>query len=162
VFGGKITTYRRLAEAALAKLQQWFPGMGRAWTSGVALPGGDFPWDGIERVRTDLSQRYPFLPDATLRRLISAYGTMTDDVLGDAREPAAMGRIFGADLSEREVDWLVRTEWATTAEDILWRRSKLGLHMSAAEVGELDNYLMRHPRPTLPRHAGEGVRSPYR
>ena len=162
VFGGKITTYRRLAEAALAKLQQWFPGMGRAWTSGVALPGGDFPWDGIERVRADLSQRYPFLPDATLRRLISAYGTMTDDVLGDAREPAAMGRIFGADLSEREVDWLVRTEWATTAEDILWRRSKLGLHMSAAEVGELDNYLMRHPHPTLPRHAGEGVRSPYR
>ena len=163
VFGGKITTYRRLAEAALAKLQQLFPGMGRAWTAGVALPGGDFPWDGIERVaRRTCPQRYPFLPDATAATPGRAYGTMTDDVLGDAREPAAMGRRFGADLTEREVDWLVRTEWATTAEDILWRRSKLGLHMSAAEVGELDNYLMRHPRPTLPHHAGEGVRSPYR
>ena len=83
VFGGKITTYRRLAEAAMAKLQRWFPGMQGAWTAGVALPGGDFPWNGIEQVRADLSRRYPFLPDATLRRLISAYGTMTADVLGD-------------------------------------------------------------------------------
>ena len=99
----------------MAKLKRWFPGMRGAWTAGVALPGGDFLWNGIEQVRADLSRRYPFLPDATLRRLISAHGTMTADVLGDAREPAAMGRIFGADLSEREVDWLVRTEWATTA-----------------------------------------------
>ena len=158
VFGGKITTYRRLAEAAMAKLQRWFPGMQGAWTAGVALPGGDFPWNGIEQVRADLSRRYPFLPDATLRRLISAYGTMTADVLGDAREAVALGRIFGADLSEREVDWLVRTEWARTAEDVLWRRSKLGLHMSAAEVGALDDYLVRHPHRALPRCTGQGVR----
>ena len=150
VFGGKITTYRRLAEAAMAKLSPWFPAMRGPWTRGAALPGGDFPWDGIEQVRADLSRRYPFLPDATLRRLVNAYGTTTADVLGDAREAAALGRLLGADLSEREVDWLVRTEWATTAEDIVWRRSKLGLRLSAAEVVALDDYLMQHPGHAAP------------
>lgn len=129
----------------MAKLLRFFPEMRGAWTARVALPGGDFPWNGIERVRADLSRRYPFLPDATLRRLVNAYGTATADVLGDAREAAALGRLFGPDLSEREVVWLVRTEWATTAEDIVWRRSKLGLRMSAAEVGALTDYLMRPP-----------------
>jgi glycerol-3-phosphate dehydrogenase len=143
VFGGKITTYRRLAEAAMANLTRLFPDMGGAWTSGVALPGGDFPWDGIERMRTDLSRRYPFLPDATLRRLTSAYGTMTADLLGDAREAAALGRIFGADLSEREVNWLARTEWARTSEDVLWRRSKLGLRVTPPEAARLANWLSR-------------------
>ncbi len=149
VFGGKITTYRRLAEAAMAKLARLFPGMGDAWTADAPLPGGNFPWDGVERVRADLSRRYPFLPDATLRRLVGAYGTMTADVLGDAHEAAALGRTFGADLTEREVDWLVSTEWARTAEDVLWRRSKLGLRMSAAEVGALDDYLVRRTNPAL-------------
>jgi glycerol-3-phosphate dehydrogenase len=157
VFGGKITTYRRLAEAAMAKLARSFPGMRRPWTKGVALPGGDFPWDSVEQLCADLARRFPFLSDATRLRLVRAYGTMAAEMLGDARKGADMGRCLGADLTEREVNWLVRTEWARTTEDVLWRRSKLGLRFSAAEVGALDDYLTRHPHPTLARFAGEGA-----
>jgi glycerol-3-phosphate dehydrogenase len=145
VFGGKITTYRRLAEAAMAKLARLFPGMKGAWTKGTALPGGDFPWDGIEQVRADLARRYPFPSDATCLRLVHAYGTKAAEMLGDAREGADMGRCLGADLTEREVDWLVRTEWARTAEDVLWRRSKFGLRLGPAEVATLGEYLCRIP-----------------
>ena len=88
----------------------------RSLDSGCRVAGRDFPWDGMEHLRADLSRRYPFLPDATLQRLVRAYGTMTADVLGDARSLRDMGRSFGADLTEREVDWLVRTEWASRAE----------------------------------------------
>jgi len=143
VFGGKITTYRRLAEAALAKLQRFFPGMGRAWTASAALPGGDFPWDGIDQVRSELARRYPFLTPATQRRLVHAYGTLSMDMLGDARSADGMGRSFGFDLTEREIEWLVRTEWARTAADILWRRSKLGLRLDRAQVATLSDYLDR-------------------
>jgi glycerol-3-phosphate dehydrogenase len=141
VFGGKITTHRRLAEAAMAKLARLFPGMRGAWTAGVALPGGDFPWDGIDQVRADLARRYPFLSDATQRRLVCAYGTLAEDMLGDAGSVGDMGRCFGADLTEREVDWLSRTEWARTADDVLWRRSKFGLRFNAAEVDGFGDYL---------------------
>jgi glycerol-3-phosphate dehydrogenase len=157
VFGGKITTYRRLAEAAMAKLARLFPGMRGSWTKGAALPGGDFPWDGVEQLCAGLARRFPFLSDETRLRLVRAYGTMATEMLGDAREGADMGRCLGADLTEREVDWLVRTEWARTAEDVLWRRSKLGLRFSAAEVAALNDCLTRHPHPTLPRFAGEGA-----
>jgi len=143
VFGGKITTYRRLAEAALAKLQRFFPGMGRAWTASAALPGGDFPWDGIDQVRSELARRYPFLTPATQRRLVHAYGTLSMDMLGDARSADGMGRSFGFDLTEREIEWLVRTEWARTPADILWRRSKLGLRLDRAQVATLRDYLDR-------------------
>ena len=111
-----------------------------AWTAGAALPGGDFPWDGIEQVRDDLARRYPFLSDGTVARLVRAYGTRAAEMLGDARGAADLGRCFGADLTEREVDWLIRTEWARTAADVLWRRSKLGLRLTTAEVGALDEY----------------------
>ena len=141
VFGGKITTYRRLAEAAMAKLARLFPGMRGAWTAGVALPGGDFPWDGIEQVCGDLARRYPFLSDGTVRRLVRAYGTRAAEMLGDTRGVADLGHCFGAGLTEREVDWLIRTEWARTAADVLWRRSKLGLRLTATEVGAFHEYL---------------------
>ncbi|HUD61326.1 MAG TPA: glycerol-3-phosphate dehydrogenase [Acetobacteraceae bacterium] len=141
VFGGKITTYRRLAEAAIAKLSRFFPAMRVAWTAGAALPGGDFEWNAIETVRHDLCRRYPFLSEATSRRLVRAYGTLAADTLGDARGAGDLGRRFGADLTEREVDWLQRTEWARTADDVLWRRSKLGLRVSPADVTRLADYL---------------------
>ena len=141
VFGGKITTYRRLAEAAMAKLSRFFPAMRVAWTAGAALPGGDFEWNAIETVRHDLCRRYPFLSEATSRRLVRAYGTLAADTLGDARGAGDLGRRFGADLTEREVDWLQRTEWARTADDVLWRRSKLGLRVSHADVTGLADYL---------------------
>jgi glycerol-3-phosphate dehydrogenase len=143
VFGGKITTYRRLAEAAMAKLAGYFPGMGRAWTAGVALPGGDFPWDGVDRLGADLARRYPFLSQPTCLRLTRAYGTEAVEMLGDARNSADMGGCLGADLTEREVDWLRRREWAKTAEDVLWRRSKLGLRISGSHAVRLEEYLCK-------------------
>jgi glycerol-3-phosphate dehydrogenase len=145
VFGGKLTTYRRLAEAVMAKLAPFFPGMPGAWTASAALPGGDFPYDGVETVRADLRRRYPFLTEGTARRLVRSYGTLAADMLGDARDPTGLGRVFGADLSEREVDWLVRCEWARTADDMLWRRSKLGLRFNAAETEALAAYLAHTP-----------------
>ena len=141
VFGGKITTHRRLAEAAMAKLARYFPGIGRAWTATAALPGGDFSWDGAGEVAAALQRRYGFLTDAAAHRLVRAYGTLAGEMLGDARAIGDLGRCFGADLTEREVGWLRAREWACTAEDILWRRSKLGLRFSPDEVSALARWL---------------------
>jgi glycerol-3-phosphate dehydrogenase len=143
VFGGKITTYRRLAEAAMAKLAPFFPGTGADWTASATLPGGDFSWDAIAAVQETLRQRYPFLSEASAWRLVRAYGTLAAEMLGDAHSERDLGRSFGADLTEREVDWMVRTEWARTAEDVLWRRSKRGLLAAPADVTVLDAHL-RH------------------
>ena len=145
VFGGKLTTYRRLAEAAMAKLARFFPGMGGDWTAAAALPGGDFPWDQLQTVQDDLRRHYPFLSEATVRRLVRCYGTLANDMLGDAGVTADLGRCLGADLTEREVDWLVRTEWARSAEDILWRRTKLGLRVGATETAALAAHLAQIP-----------------
>lgn len=134
VFGGKLTTYRRLAEAAMARLAPFFPGLRGPWTAGAALPGGDFPWDGVPVLRAELSRRYPFLAAKTVARLVRSYGTQAAEVLGDAKAWDDLGVWLGADLTAREVDWMVRQEWARTAEDVLWRRSKLGLRMGAREV----------------------------
>ncbi len=134
IFGGKITTYRRLAEAALAKLAPHLPathGLSQGWTGRTPLPGGDFPVDGVEDLIADLSARFPFLGARSLHRLARSYGTLAPKVLGDARSPADLGHDFGAGLSEAELLWLVRHEWARTADDVLWRRSKLGLRLDA-------------------------------
>ena len=141
VFGGKITTYRRLAEAAMAKLAPFFPDLGRSWTAFAFLPGGDFPWDGDQDLRDLLMARYPFLGRQTAHRYARSYGMMAHDMLGDATEP---GRVIGADLTEREVVWLMRTEWARTADDILWRRTKLGLRFDAAQRADLEALMAEH------------------
>lgn len=141
VFGGKITTFRRLAEAAMDRMAGLFPGLKSRWTANASLPGGDFPWDGFAALRDDLARRYRFLPLPTVTRLTRAYGTRAAALLGNAKSAADMGEKFGADLTQREVDWLVHTEWAGTAEDILWRRSKLGLRFAPAEVATLERYL---------------------
>jgi len=143
VFGGKITTFRRLAEAAMDRLTPLFPGLKPRWTATATLPGGDFPWDGFAALRDDLIRRYPFLPEPTATRLTRAHGTRAASLLGDARAMTDLGTVFGADLTEREVDWLVRTEWACTAQDVLWRRSKLGLRFASEEVTALEQYLAR-------------------
>jgi glycerol-3-phosphate dehydrogenase len=142
IFGGKITTFRRLAEAAMERLTPFFPGLKPPWTAAAALPGGDFPWDGFAALRDDLVRRFPFLPRLTATRLTRAYGTIARTMLGDARTLTDLGTVFGADLTEREVDWLVRTEWARTAQDVLWRRSKLGLRFAAEEATALESYLV--------------------
>jgi glycerol-3-phosphate dehydrogenase len=141
VFGGKITTFRRLAEAALARLAPFFPNAGKPWTSTAHLPGGNFPVDGVAALRAELQAAYPFLDPATIRRLVRSYGTLSREVLGDARAPADLGRAFAAGLTEREIDYLTRREWARAPEDILWRRSKLGLHMTAPQRAEVADFL---------------------
>ncbi len=132
VFGGKITTFRRLAEAAMARLAASFPGMGGPWTAHAHLPGGDLPWDGAPALASWLAERYA-LDAPTGLRLARAYGTRAVQML----DSGAAGHDFGAGLTEREVDWLQRTEWAETAEDVLWRRTKLGLRFAPGEAEAL-------------------------
>jgi glycerol-3-phosphate dehydrogenase len=146
VFGGKITTYRRLAESALATLAPHLPkvsGNAAGWTGHAALPGGDFPIDGFDAHCAAAAQRYPFVPQETLRRLLRAYGTRIDALLGDARTWADLGRVFGADLTEAELRYLAQAEWARTAEDVVWRRTKLGLRMSAEQIAAVDEAMQR-------------------
>jgi len=133
VFGGKITTFRHLAEEAMKKLAATFPRMGAPWTRGSALPGGDFAYDQRDRLAPDLQARFPFLDAAVAERLVASYGTLAAHVLSGATESGDLGAQFGQGLCEREVNYLIRHEWAASADDVLWRRTKLGLHMSAAE-----------------------------
>ena len=141
IFGGKITTYRRLAEAALAKLAPHLPPAAArpaGWTGTTPLPGGDFPMDGFDAALAALRERYPFLAERTLRRLLRAYGTCVEDLLGGAASAEALGPVLGADLTEAELRYLVRYEWAQTADDVAWRRSKLGLRMTPGEMARVD------------------------
>ncbi len=141
VFGGKITTYRRLAEAALARLAPWFPQMTGAWTAGAPLPGGDFPVDGVPALVARLRAAHPFLDERFARRLVRAYGTEAADLLAGAAGAEDLGRCFGWNLTAREVAWLTDREWARTADDVLWRRSKLGLRLSADEAQALEAWM---------------------
>lgn len=143
VFGGKITTYRRLAEAALARLVRAFPQAGADWTAGVALPGGDFAVDGFEALVESLDARYPFLGRAWARRLARAYGTEAVQILGHARRAEDLGRDFGATLSEAEVRWQMEWEYAREAADVVWRRTRLGLKMAGDEIAALDDWMRR-------------------
>jgi glycerol-3-phosphate dehydrogenase len=140
VYGGKITTYRRLAEAVLGKLAPDLPAAGRqaGWTARAPLPGGDFATDGRPALETKLIARHPALTPTQARRLIAAYGTRAFDI---ATAGTGFGRDFGSGLSEAEVRFLVATEWAQSSDDILWRRSKLGLRMAPHEVAALDAFL---------------------
>jgi glycerol-3-phosphate dehydrogenase len=134
IFGGKITTYRRLAEHALDKIVPIVGGRAKGWTAGVPLPGGDFPVKGVEAQIKALSAAYPFLSPAWAKRLIRAYGTDAARMLGTATTPADLGRDFGATLTEVEVRWLMTHEFAQRAEDVVWRRNKLGLRMTPDQI----------------------------
>jgi glycerol-3-phosphate dehydrogenase len=133
VLGGKLTTYRRLAETAMKMLQPQFPNMGRAWTATSPLPGGDLGEGGLTGFVRRLCREHRGFDAAFLGRLARRYGTRVEDVLGDAQDMAGLGRLLGAGLSEREVAYLRAHEWAREPDDILWRRTKCGLHMSAGE-----------------------------
>ena len=141
IFGGKITTYRRLAEQALDLLGRHGEGRGAAWTAGAPLPGGDFPGHDFEGFEHSLQQHYSALPRGLLHRLAHAYGTNATDLLGSAQKLTDLGEIFGSDLTQAEVDYLLNHEWARTTEDILYRRTKLGLRMSQDAVERLSRYL---------------------
>lgn len=144
VFGGKITTYRRLAESAMDKAKAYFPDLSDKWTAGVPLPGGDFEVSAFEQLVEETAQNYPFLEPAHGRRLVRAYGNEVGQVLGKASSLADLGTAFGANLFEAEVAWLIRNEFARTAEDVVWRRSKLGLRLSADQISALDDWMRTH------------------
>ena len=141
VFGGKITTYRKLAEHALEKLAPFFPEIGAAWTQKAALPGGDMPGADFARMRADLAPRYPWLPAPVAAGYARRYGTRAEELLHGASSLADLGRHFGATLYEREARFLIAEEWATTAEDILTRRTKHALHLSAPEIVGFESWL---------------------
>lgn len=144
VFGGKITTYRRLAESAMARLAPYFPDLAQSWTADTALPGGGFDVDGARQLVDDLLATHTFLSRETAERLVRAYGTEATELLAGATSQSDLGRVFGHDLSEREVRWLMDREWAQTAEDVLWRRSKLGLRFSPQQVEGLGDWMAAH------------------
>ncbi|MBM3357315.1 MAG: glycerol-3-phosphate dehydrogenase [Betaproteobacteria bacterium] len=146
VFGGKITTYRRLAEEALAKLAPWLPAARGAWTSSVTLPGGDLAEGGLATWEAQLRERYPGLPGQLLSALARRHGAFAIEVLGSAQGVDALGEDFGAGLYAREVDYMVEREWARTAEDVLWRRTKAGLHMRPEQREAVARYLAQRAR----------------
>jgi glycerol-3-phosphate dehydrogenase len=145
VYGGKITTYRRLAEGVMAKLAPHLAKPGRPWTATKPLPGGDA--GGADTLVAALTAAYPALPATLMRRLALAYGSRAKSVLGEARTLADLGDVFAADLSAREVDYLAKQEWAQTAEDVLWRRTKLGLHATPDQTARLDAYMAAGRQP---------------
>ncbi|HIP22515.1 MAG TPA: glycerol-3-phosphate dehydrogenase, partial [Rhodobacteraceae bacterium] len=143
VFGGKITTYRKLAEAAMDKMASHFKYSNDNWTAKAALPGGDFPHDGVPQLLASLQADYPFLEAKTATRLIRTYGTDAAKILGTAKTANDLGEDFGAGLTATEVRWLCEHEFAVTAEDILWRRTKLGLHFTPEQADQLKSWLAK-------------------
>jgi glycerol-3-phosphate dehydrogenase len=133
IFGGKLTTYRKLAETVLEKLQEPLGISPHHWTHRSPLPGGGLRARNFRRFVIDVRRRWRFLPITVARRLARAYGTRVEAIIGGAKSFADLGEHYGAGLTAAEVDYLTRNEWALTDEDILWRRSKLGLHMTEAE-----------------------------
>lgn len=146
IYGGKITTYRRLAEAAMKKLANVFA-PSRPWTARVPLPGGDFPYNGVGAQVALALRNWPFLTEQHAERLVSAYGTRIGDILGKAENYEALGLHFGADLTEAEVRYLMTKEFAVDADDVLWRRSKLGLRVTDIERAALQRFMA--PLPAL-------------
>lgn len=146
VFGGKITTFRTLSQEAVDKLASRVPALrGDHWTHASQLPGGDFAVHDVAQQIAGLRKRYPFLEPGWAERLIRTYGTMAARFLGEARTLTDCGEHFGQGLTEAEVRHLVENEWAMTAEDILWRRTKLGLHLSADQQAALERFFQKEP-----------------
>ncbi|MFV2001875.1 MAG: glycerol-3-phosphate dehydrogenase, partial [Paracoccaceae bacterium] len=145
VFGGKITTFRRLAELALDKLAPHLPTATGGWTADSVLPGGNFAVGGVADLVAKLRADHDFLDARWALRLVRAYGTEATTMLDGATKPADLGRHFGWNLTEREVNWLRNREFAETAQDILWRRSKIGLRLSEAETAALKEWSAANP-----------------
>ncbi|OUR78665.1 glycerol-3-phosphate dehydrogenase [Alphaproteobacteria bacterium 46_93_T64] len=142
IFGGKITTYRRLAEAMMEKVENILGAKGPRWTKHSTLPGGAFDVDGFSGLVQEIAEKYPFLAEKTAERYIRSYGTRAGTLLNDVGSKSDLGHCFGSDLMETEVRYLIENEWARTAEDVVWRRSKLGLRMSAEEIEALDIWMI--------------------
>ncbi|WP_298900120.1 glycerol-3-phosphate dehydrogenase [uncultured Devosia sp.] len=141
IFGGKLTTHRRLSEQVVDRIDGLLGKKGPRWTRDAHLPGGDFPPTAFDAEVRKLAARKSSLDPAFIRRLVRAYGTLAADVLGEAQSTAELGAHFGTTLYAREVDYLMDREWAVTADDVLWRRSKQGLRFNAHETAELARYM---------------------
>jgi glycerol-3-phosphate dehydrogenase len=144
VFGGTLTTHRRIAERVVNQIGR-FRMIGAPWTATATLPGGNLPADGVGGLGRALRGAYPFISESHAARLAAAYGTRAQTILSGRRQAADLGTWFGGDLTQAEVDFLKAEEWAMTAEDVLWRRSKLGLTLSKGEVAALDRWLAADP-----------------
>jgi glycerol-3-phosphate dehydrogenase len=145
VFGGKITTYRRLAETAVDQLTPLLGCRARPWTAKAFLPGGDLPGGSLARFLRSVERRYPWLPASLRTRYARSYGTRIDKVIGPAHSLSDLGTEVLPQVYESELDYLRREEWAQTATDILWRRTKLGLHLPPDAEARLDDWLNTHP-----------------
>lgn len=145
VFGGKITTYRKLAEHALERLLPLLGKAGAPWTASVPLPGGDMPDADFQGFLEQKLRHYPQFPSALLKRWLRAYGTRTERLLDGRRDLGALGEDFGGGLYEAELDYLRREEWAGRAEDVLWRRSKLGLHLPVGAAERVARWFGQAP-----------------
>jgi len=143
IYGGKITTYRRLAEEALERLSPYLRSAKarEGWTGKSPLPGGDLDVSALPALTAELRRNYPFLSEEHASRLAHAYGTRASKLLGGAKSLADLGQSFGATLTASEIKYLMASEWALTADDIVWRRSKLGLRLSADEVAGIDAWI---------------------
>jgi glycerol-3-phosphate dehydrogenase len=149
IYGGKITTYRRLAEEALERLSPYLRSAKarEGWTGKSPLPGGDLDVSALPALTAELQRNYPFLSVEHASRLAHAYGTRATKLLGSAKSLADLGPSFGATLTAAEVTYLMSTEWAVSADDIVWRRSKLGLRLSPDEIAALDRWIADHRIP---------------
>jgi glycerol-3-phosphate dehydrogenase len=138
IYGGKITTYRKLAEAALNILKPYLPEHAGEWTQHSPLPGADCPKQDLEDIQATISKTAPWLDSSSLRRFSTSYGLLCLEFLSGLNCPSELGEDFGAGLRQVEVDYLIHKEWACSAEDILWRRTKLGLKFTKEQVDALD------------------------
>ena len=143
IFGGKITTSRRLAEHVLEKIEDVLGKKKAPWTRSASLPGGDFPAQGFASQVAGLSKDFAFLSKRDATRLVRLYGTKARTILGKAKGPADLGVMFGPEMTQAEVDYLMNEEWAQQTEDVLWRRTKAGLLMKPADVAALENYMAK-------------------
>ena len=144
IYGGKITSYRHVAEAAVDELADHIPALARKhWTGKAPLPGGDFPVTGAAALKAEYKLAHPFLTAATVDRIVKAYGTDARRWLGEATGWDALGGEIAHGLSVAELRWMAMREWARTTDDVLWRRSKLGLHFTSAEIERLSDYVER-------------------
>jgi len=143
VFGGKLTTYRKLAEHALAELRAWFPAMRGEWTADASLPGGDMPNGDFARYAREMLPRFAHLPPDVVRGMLRRHGTRTVEILREAKRPSDLGQQFGDGLTAWEIDYFMREEWARAADDVLWRRTKAGLAMTAAQRNAVTAYVER-------------------
>lgn len=144
IFGGKITTYRRLAESALIEIDSALSRITKQWTSEASLPGGDIELNQITNLRQELSIKLSFLDKFTVRRLVRQYGTQVRDIFGAIGSVDDLGENFGSGITGHELNWAIENEWVTCAEDFIWRRSKLGLRLTADQVAAIDKYIQEN------------------